>query len=164
VAAKPVRSEKYKTQQKGVQMAEYQAQVHYGGNDFFVGISPRGHAQVMETNGDRAAAVTPIEMLLVAIGGCTASDVVDILRKKREDLSDYRVNIHGDRSDEFPKRFTKIRLHHILKGRNLSESAIKHAIELSDSKYCGVAATLRPGVDISVSYEIIQEEVARDLP
>jgi len=139
-------------------MAETKATVHYGGNDFFIGISPGGHAQVMETNGERCSAATPVELLLVALGGCTGSDIVDILRKKREQITDYRIEVTGKRRTDFPRSFKTIQLRHIIKGRNISESAVKQAIELSDSKYCSVAATLRPTAEISVSFEIIQEE------
>jgi putative redox protein len=138
-------------------MAEMKATVHYGGNNFFIGISPGGHAQVMETS-DRNAAATPVELLLVALGGCTGSDIVDILRKKREQITDYRIEVHGERRTDFPRSFKKIRLRHIVKGHNLSEAAVKHAVELSDSKYCSVAATLRPTVEISVSFEIVQDD------
>ena len=137
-------------------MAETKATVHYGGNDFFIGISPAGHAQVMETNGDRAAAATPIELLLIAVGGCMASDVVDILRKKRQFVSDYKVEVIGERREDFPRSFKSIRLHHILTGESLSESATKQAIELSNSKYCSVAATLRPTAEISVTFEVVE--------
>lgn len=139
-------------------MAETKATVLYGGNDFFIGISPGGHAQVMETNGERCSAATPVELLLVALGGCTGSDVVDILRKKREEITDYRIEVTGERRTDFPRSFKTIQVRHIIKGRNISESAVKQAIELSDSKYCSMAATLRPTAEISVSFEIIQEE------
>ncbi|MGH9641399.1 MAG: OsmC family protein, partial [Terriglobales bacterium] len=122
-----------------------------------------GHAQVMETNGDRASAVTPVELLLVALGGCTGSDIVDILRKKREQITDYRIEVKGERRADFPRSFKTIRVRHIIKGHNLSEAAVKHAVELSDSKYCSVAATLRPAAEISVSFEIIQEEAVPKL-
>ena len=139
-------------------MAETKATVHYGGNDFFIGISPGGHAQVMETNGERGSAASPVELLLVALGGCTGSDIVDILRKKREQVTDYRIEVTGERRTDFPRSFKTIQLRHIIKGRNISEAAVKQAIELSDSKYCSVAGTLRPTAEISVSFEIIQEE------
>ena len=138
-------------------MAEMQATVHYGGNDFFIGIGPGGHAMVMETNGERASAPTPVQLLLIAVGGCMGSDVVDILRKKRENVTDYRVEIRGERRDDFPRSFKKIHLHHILKGYNVSHDAVKHAIELSESKYCSVAAALRPTAEIGTSFEILQE-------
>jgi putative redox protein len=137
-------------------MAEMKTTVHYGGNDFFIGISPAGHAQVMETNGDRASAATPIELLLIAVGGCMASDVVDVLRKKRQIVSDYKVEVVGERREDFPRSFKSIRLHHILTGESLSENAVKQAIELSDSRYCSVAATLRPTAEISVTFEVVE--------
>jgi len=136
-------------------MAELKATVHYGENDFFIGISPGGHSSIMDTNGERASAATPIELLLIAVGGCMASDVVDILRKKRESVSDYRIEVTGERRDDFPRSFKSIRLHHVLTGESLSDNSVKQAIELSDSKYCSVAATLRPTADITVTYEIL---------
>jgi len=136
-------------------MAEIKATVHYGGNDFFIGISPAGHAQVMETNGDRASAATPIELLLVAVGGCMASDDVEILRKKRQNLADYKIEVIGERRDDFPRSFKSIKLHHILTGESLSEDAVRQAIGLADSKYCSVAATLRPTVEVSVTFEVV---------
>jgi len=141
-------------------MAELKAVVHYGENDFFIGISPGGHSSIMETNGKRTSAATPIELLLVAVGGCMASDVVDILRKKRENVTDYKIEVTGERRDDFPRSFTSIKLHHILTDESLSEIAVKQAIELSDSKYCSVAATLRPTTDVSVTCEIIATAVA----
>jgi putative redox protein len=147
-------------QSRGANMAEIKATVHYGGNDFFIGISPAGHAQVMETNGDRASAATPIELLLVAVGGCMASDVVEILRKKRQNLADYKIEVIGERRDDFPRSFKSIKLHHILTGESLSEDAVRQAIGLADSKYCSVAATLRPTVEVSVTFEVIDAENA----
>ncbi len=139
-------------------MSETKASVHYGGNDFFIGISPGGHSQIMETNGDRGSAATPIELLLVALGGCTGSDIVDILRKKRQQVTDYRIEVTGERRTDFPRSFKAIQVRHFIKGHDISEAAVKQAIDLSDSKYCSVVATLRPAADISVTYEIIQEE------
>ena len=136
-------------------MAELKAQVHYGENDFFIGISPGGHSSIMETNGKRSSAATPIELLLIAIGGCMASDVVDILRKGREKVTAYKIEVTGERREDFPRSFKSIKLHHVLTGDDLSETAVKQAIEISDSKYCSVAGTLRPTADVSVTYEIV---------
>ena len=140
-------------------MAEMKAVVHYGENDFFIGISPGGHSSIMETNGERASAATPIELLLIAVGGCMASDVVDILRKKREKVTDYRIEVTGQRREDFPRSFKSIKLHHVVKGESLSELAVKQAVELSDSKYCSVAATLRPTAEVSVTFEVLQESL-----
>lgn len=136
---------------------EARAVVHFAGNDLFVGISPSGHAQVMETNHERNSAATPVELLLIALGGCTAVDVVSILRKKREQLTDYRVEVRGERRAEHPRSFTRLEVRHILRGHKLSEKAVAQAIELSETKYCSVAATLRPAAEIITSFEIIEE-------
>lgn len=132
------------------------AVVHYAGNELFIGITPSGHAVTLDTDHDRSSAPTPVELLLVALGSCTGVDVVGILRKKREDVLDYRIEISGVRRDEHPRSFSRMVVKHILRGRNLSEKAVAQAIELSDTKYCSVAATLRPTVEIVSSHEIIE--------
>lgn len=136
---------------------ETKAIVHYAGDDLFIGISPSGHAQVLETKHERASAATPMELLLIALGSCTAVDVVSILRKKRERLTDYRVEVKGERRAEHPRSYTRFEVRHILRGHKLSEKAVAQAIELSETKYCSVAATLRPAAEIVTSYEIIEE-------
>ena len=131
--------------------------VHFAGNDLFVGISPSGHAQAIETDHERASAATPMELLLIALGSCTAVDVISILRKKRERVTDYRVLVKGERRAEHPRSYTRLEVRHVLRGHNLSEKAVAQAIELSETKYCSVAATLRPAAEIVSSYEIIEE-------
>ncbi len=139
-------------------MEDSKATIHFAGDDLFIGISPGGHAQVLDTNHERASAATPVELLLIALGSCTAVDVVSILRKKREQVTDYRVEVRGERRAEHPRSFTRMEVKHILRGRKLSEKAVAQAIELSETKYCSVAATLRPTAEIVSSYEIIDEE------
>jgi putative redox protein len=133
------------------------ATIYLAGEDLFVGISPSGHAQVLDTNHERGSAATPVELLLIALGSCTAVDVVSILRKKREKVTDYRVEVRGERREEHPRAFTRMEVRHIVRGRDISEKAVTQAIELSETKYCSVAATLRPTVEIVSTYEIIQE-------
>jgi putative redox protein len=133
------------------------AVVHSAGDGLFIGITPSGHAQVLETDSSRASAATPVELLLVALGGCTAVDVISILKKKREQVTDYRVEVRGERRDEHPRAYTRIEVRHVVRGRGISERAVASAIELSETKYCSVAATLRPGVELLTSYEIIEE-------
>ena len=137
--------------------ADAKATIHFAGDDMFVGISPSGHAQVLDTDHERASAATPVELLLIALGSCTAVDVVSILRKKREQVTAYRVEVRGERRSEHPRSFTRMEVRHIVRGRKLSEKALAQAIELSETKYCSVAATLRPTVEIISSYEIIEE-------
>ena len=136
---------------------EAKAVIHSAGDDLFVGISPGGHAQVIETNKERGSAATPMELLLLALGGCTAVDVVSILKKKRQQVSDYRVEVRGTRRDEHPRAFTRIEVRHVVRGRGVSEAAVASAVELSETKYCSVAATLRPGVEIVTTYEVIED-------
>lgn len=133
------------------------AVVHVVSEELFIGITPSGHAQVLDTNKERASAATPVELLLIALGSCTAVDVVSIMRKKRERVTDYRVEIRGERRAEYPRKFTRMEVRHIVRGHNISSTALARAIELSDEKYCSVAATLRPGVEIVSSYEIVEE-------
>ena len=136
----------------------YKATVKYAGDDFFIGTTPSGHAQTIDTKTDRKSAPTPMEMLLVAVAACTAVDVVSILEKKRQRVSDYKVEIEGERRDEMPRAFVKFHIHHIVYGRDVSERAVAQAVELSDTKYCSVAATVRPTAQITTSFEIIESE------
>lgn len=133
----------------------YRTTVRYAGDNFFIGTTPSGCVQLMDSKGDRHAAPTPLEMLLVAVAGCTAFDVESILRKKRQDVTDYKVEIEGERFDEHPRKFTRFHVHHIVHGRNVSEKAVADAVELSDTKYCSVAATVRPTAEIVTSFEVI---------
>jgi len=137
--------------------ADAVAVVHSAGDGLFVGITPSGHAQVLETNKERASAATPVELLLIALGSCTAVDVITILRKKRERVTDYRVEVRGERRAEHPRAYTRMEVRHFVRGHNVSERSVASAVELSETKYCSVAATLRPGVEIVTSYEIIED-------
>lgn len=137
---------------------EAKAIVHFAGDDLFIGISPSGHAQALDTDHERASAATPVELLLIALGSCTAVDVVSILKKKRAEVTAYRVEVRGTRREEHPRAFTRMEVHHVVRGRNVSERALAQAIELSETKYCSVAATLRPTVEIVSSFEIIKED------
>lgn len=137
---------------------DYKATVKYAGDEFFIGTSPSGHAQTIDTKSDRRAAPSPLEMLLISVAACTAVDVVSILQKKRQFLIDYKAEITGERREEHPRFFTKMHVHHIVYGRDISEQTLAQAIELSDKKYCSVAATVRPTVEITTSFEIIEIE------
>jgi putative redox protein len=95
---------------------------------------------------------------LVALGSCTAVDVISILEKKRQLISEYYVEVSGERRDEHPRSYKSMQVRHVLTGRNISPRAVAQAIELSENKYCSVAATLRPTVEIESSFEIIEEK------
>ena len=131
--------------------------VRFVSDDLFVGITPSGHSMTLDTDSSRSIAPSPTELLLLAAGACTATDVASILAKKRQHVTGYVVEVSGVRRDEFPRKYTSMKVHHILTGHDLSERAVAQAIELSDTKYCSVAATLRPGVEIQTSFEIIED-------
>src|SRR5215213_1402412 len=133
------------------------ATVKFVSDDLFLGITPSGHAVPLDTNSQRSSAPSPVEMLLVALGACSASDVAGILAKRRQHVTSYVVEVSGTRRDEYPRSYTSMTVHHILTGKSISPQAVAHAIELSETKYCSVAATLRPTVEIQSSFEIIEE-------
>ena len=145
-------------------MKDTNAVVHYAGNDFFVAITPSGHAQTLDVDGKRSSAASPVELLLIGLGGCSGADVISVLHKKREQVTGYRIEVHGDRREEHPRSFRRIEVKHIVRGRGLSEKAVAQAIQLSTDKYCSVAATLRPTAEIVTSYEIQEEEPVGAVP
>ena len=102
----------------------------------------------------------PIELMLVSLAGCTAMDVMSILRKKRQDVTGFDVKVHAERAEEHPKGFTAIEIRYLLRGRNIDPSAVQRAIELSESKYCPAQAMLSKVAPISLAYEISEEPTA----
>jgi len=102
------------------------------------------------------AAPRPMELLLIALGSCTASDVASILKKKRVKLQKFEVTVSGERSEEHPKVFTKIHIEYIFGGENIRHEDLKRAIELSQDKYCPISAMLKKAVEITYSYHIIE--------
>jgi putative redox protein len=133
------------------------ATVHSAGDDLFIGITPSGHAVTLDTDHERSSAPTPVELLLIALGSCTAVDVISILSKKRQNVTSYTVQVSGERRDQHPRSYKLMKVHHILKGFNISAQAVAQAIELSETKYCSVAATLRPTVEIHSTFETIED-------
>jgi len=136
--------------------ANGKAIVRFVADDLFVGVTPAGRALVLDTNSQRSSAPSPVELLLVALGSCTATDVAGILKKKRQQVTSYTVEVSGERRDEYPRSYTSMTVHHIVTGVGLSEKAVAQAVELSGNKYCSVAATLRPQVEIHTTFEIIE--------
>jgi putative redox protein len=122
----------------------------------FVGGASSGHAIVMDSDPANSG-LRPMELLLLGIGGCSGMDVVSILKKKKQDVTGFEINVKGEKAEDYPKKFTEINLEFIVRGRNISEDAVKKAIDLSMNKYCSVKATLEGSAKISFSYKIIQE-------
>lgn len=104
--------------------------------------------------GGSGAAIRPKELLLLALGGCTGSDVASILQKKRIKLDGFEMNIEADMTEEHPKVYTKINIEYVFYGKDLKAADIERAIELSQTKYCGVTAMLEKAMEITHSYRI----------
>lgn len=101
--------------------------------------------------------VVPMEMILMGLGGCTAMDVISILSKKRQQVTSFDIQLHGDRSQEHPKVFTNITIEYIVKGKDLDPDSVARAVELSENKYCPGMAMLRKAVPITTTFRVEQE-------
>jgi putative redox protein len=122
--------------------------------DRFLGDATSGHALVMDA-GEPKSASTPIELVLIALCGCTATDVVSILRKKREALIGLEVVAHGERAEEHPKVYTHIKLVYRVRGP-VTHKAVEDAVRLSKEKYCSVSAMLEKTAKIEFEIEYVE--------
>ena len=129
--------------------------VKWIGEQKFVAASPSGHAIVVDSGRDTNSAPGPMELVLMALGACTATDIVIVLKKKRQKLEMLEVICSGERAAEPPTVWTKLEIVYRLRGE-LDDAAVKHAIELSEEKYCSVAAMLKKTAKISWRYEILR--------
>jgi putative redox protein len=126
----------------------------------FVGESGSGHSIVMDgppDDGGRNMGVRPMEMVLLGMGGCTAFDVVHILKRARQEIKDCWVELEAERASEVPKVFTKIHAHYVVKGKNLDNKKVERAINMTAEKYCSVSIMLAATVEISHDFEVINE-------
>lgn len=133
--------------------------LEWQGNWAFEATPPSGNRIVMDALpelGGENRGPTPVETLLAAVGACSAMDVISILEKKRQVVTKYRVEVDGDRvpQGEWPRPFLAIRIRHVLSGENLDPQAVARAVELSDTKYCSVSATLRSSPTITTDWVI----------
>lgn len=108
--------------------------------------------------GGNNAGISPKELLLISLAGCTASDVVSILQKIRVKLDDIEINISGEMTEEHPKVFTKIDLEYVFYGDNIAEKDVERAIDLSQTTYCGVTAMLEKAMEINHTYKIVKPD------
>jgi putative redox protein len=125
----------------------------------FVASDATGHSVVMDVSkehGGEGSGFGPMQLLLVALGGCSGMDVVDILRKQRQKLESLELHVSGERVSEHPRVYGKVHVEYRVKGKDLKEKFVQRAVELSQKKYCSVAATLRPKAEVSYNY-IIQQ-------
>jgi putative redox protein len=114
-----------------------------------------------ESAGGHGTGASPIELLLTALAGCSSMDVVSILQKKKQQLTAFEIQVDGIRADDHPRIFTEIKVHFRITGHKVEPTAVERAIQLSDEKYCSVAAALHPSADIHYTYEIIEAEAEK---
>jgi putative redox protein len=134
------------------------ARLRYAGSEAFVAESHSGHAIVTSFAHDTLKAPSPMEMLLIALGGCTGADVVSILKKKRQRVTRYNIEVHGERRAEHPRIYTRIEVVHYVRGHAIDPKAVQQAVELSETKYCSVSAMLGATAQISMRFEISNED------
>ena len=126
----------------------------------FLGETESGHAVLMDgppDGGGRNLGPRPMEMVLLGTGGCTTYDVIHILKKGRQQVTDCVVEIQAERAAEDPKVFTKIHFHFVVTGRELKTEQVERAIKLSAEKYCSASIMLGKSADITHDFEIVQE-------
>ncbi len=122
----------------------------------FIGVDSTQHSVVLSTP-DEGIGIKPSDLLLIAVASCTAVDVVEILEKKRMALTYLEISSSGEQDQDPPWTFRKIHLHFKIGGKNLTEKAVAQAIQLSEEKYCSVAATVRATAQITTDFEILEE-------
>lgn len=118
----------------------------------------KGREVVLES-GPHSPHPDPVETALTAIGACHAMDVISILRKKRQDVTGYEVEVNAERMDEHPRHFTAIEMIHRVRGRGVSPDALEEAVRLSEEKYCSLHHSLRPDIRFTKRLEIVEEGV-----
>lgn len=126
----------------------------------FLGKSDSNHWVTMdgpENFGGSNAGTRPKELLLIALGGCTGSDVASILQKKKVKLDDFEMNITADVAEEHPQIFTKINVEYVFYGKDIQEKDVERAIELSQTKYCSVTQMLNKAAEVTHSYKIVRD-------
>ena len=127
-------------------------------NISFEGIADSGHKVVIDAaaeHGGENLGSRPMELMLLGMGGCTAIDVVTILRKGRQDVSDCRVHLEAERASEVRKVFTRIHAHYVVSGKDLTDAAVKRAVELSAHKYCSATIMLAKTAEVTHDYEVV---------
>jgi putative redox protein len=130
------------------------ASIKWIGDQKFTAISPSGHSVPIDSDRESNKAPGPMELVLIALGACTATDIVIILEKKRQKMQSLEVICSGERAAHPPTVWTKLELLYRLRG-DLDQAAVKHAIELSEEKYCSVAAMLQKTAKITWRMEIL---------
>ena len=136
------------------------AKVTWKGRMSFTGEAESGYTIPLGTDpavGGDSDGLRPLELLAIGLAGCTAMDVISILQKKRQDVTDFEVKVHAERAAEHPKVFTHILVEYLITGREVEPAAVERAIELSETKYCPAQAMLAKACTIEHKYTLIEE-------
>lgn len=141
-------------------MGTVKAKLTYTNGLQFVGQADSGHAIVLDSDssvGGQNTGLRPMELLAIGLGGCSGMDVASILKKKKEKLTALEVYVEGRKAEDHPQKYTNMHIDFVVRGRDLSEEAVKKAVQLSMEKYCSVKATLEGTASITFNYRIIEE-------
>lgn len=130
--------------------------VKWAGDLRFIATGASGHSTVID--GDKASALSPMELLLLGTGGCACIDLVMILKKGRQKVIDAWVELGGQRREEMPRYYTDIEMHFVVKGVGIKENRVENAIKLAMEKYCSASAQMAALATIKTSYEIIEAD------
>lgn len=135
-------------------MAESKASVTWQENKAFMGVSPSGHN--VQIDADKEKGASPMELILLGLGGCASYDVVSILQKSRQEVTDVRCELTAERAETVPAVYTAIHMHFVVTGSDIADKQVERAIKLSAEKYCSASRMLvKGGVDITHDFEII---------
>jgi len=128
----------------------------------FVGKAGSNHWTTVDAShhGSIPAATSPMELILIAVGSCTGSDVVSILEKKRASFNSFEIRVSGERAEKDPKVYTAIHVEYVVEGDGITEKDLAHAIELSMTKYCSVSAMLKKSVALTYAHRILKNGAA----
>jgi putative redox protein len=138
--------------QKKEMVMTIQAQLKWTDGLQFVARSGSGPAVVIDSS-DGGSGVSPMQMVLIGVAGCTAIDVIMIMKKKRADIKRFEVNVAGEMAESYPKRYTRIRIEYVLHGRNIKPKGVEQAIDLSEKKFCSAMASMN--AEFEHSYRIV---------
>jgi putative redox protein len=140
---------------------EMSAHAIYAGGMRFDVTGGTGHTLIEDASvadGGQDQGFRPIELLLLGLAGCTGMDVISILKKMRQDVTGYEVNEHGVRADTHPMYFVEVTVEHVVTGHGIDPQAVARAIELSETRYCGVSNTLNARAKVTATYRIVEQE------
>ena len=133
--------------------------VKWAGKLTFIGKGGNGESVTMDAgaeNGGLGLGHSPMDLLLIGAGGCASIDIVMILKKSRQNISDVEVEVFGERAEEMPKKYTKIHMHFVVRGADLKDAHVERAVKLSMEKYCSASATLEAGCEMTFDWEVVE--------